>query len=239
MHREELKQYSKVQRLVELFAIIAYLSTVVALFVIIGFHVTSHIFIVIVAFLLGMFAADMMTGLLHWAGDTWGRHSWPIIGPVFIRPFREHHVDQKAITHHDFIETNGSNSLFSLPFVIIALMFAFSSSLTAGRIFLITFLGSTALCGFLTNQFHKWAHMDYPPRVAVLLQNLGLILSPTHHKIHHTAPFEHHYAITNGWTNGFTRAIGFYRALEWGISKITGAVPRESDTHVVSIIKRD
>src|SRR5262249_21391026 len=65
----------------------------------------------------GFVGADLVSGIVHWVGDTWGTPDWPILGPSLIRPFREHHVDPQAIVRHDFIETNGNSSLGSLILV--------------------------------------------------------------------------------------------------------------------------
>ena len=70
---------------------------------------------------------------------------------------------------------------------------------------LTTFLlgGTLAFCLaiFATNQFHKWAHMDNPPRLVPFLRRVSLILTPEHHDIHHSAPFDRNYCITVGWWN--------------------------------------
>lgn len=228
-----LDNYNPHQRKIDTVAIIIYLGLLTyLLYLLIPFGIT-HPLLTFFSLILGMIGADIGTGLLHWAGDTWGTPTWKIIGPAFIRPFRQHHVDQKAITRHDFIETNGSNSLFSLPFLIIAFIIFHIVTSTFSMFLVATFI-FTALFGFLTNQFHKWAHMDNPPSIAKILHKTGLILRPDHHHIHHTRPFEHHYAITNGWTNALTRKIKFYRALEFIIKKTTGAKPRESDLEVVA-----
>jgi hypothetical protein len=46
------------------------------------------------------------------------------------------------------------------------------------------------LAAFLTNQFHKWAHMDTPPTFVGWLQAWGVILSREHHDIHHESPYD-------------------------------------------------
>lgn len=228
----ELNQYNSTQRKIEAIAIFIYLTLLAyTLYLLIPFILQNPI-LTIAATIGGMIAADLATGIIHWAGDTWGTPNWPIVGNAFIRPFREHHIDQKAITRHDFIETNGSNSIASLPFVILALWFYHTYQGPIATALTLTFL-STALFGFGTNQFHKWSHQDNPRKLVQLLQKARIILPKDHHSIHHTAPFEHHYAITNGWTNNLTKKLHFYRTLEWIVTKTTGAIPRKSDQEII------
>ena len=80
--------------------------------------------LVLTAVLLGYLAADLVSGLVHWAADTWGSPDLPVIGPAVLGPFREHHRDPLAITRHDFVETNGNNCLISLPVLGLALWLA-------------------------------------------------------------------------------------------------------------------
>jgi ubiquitin-conjugating enzyme E2 variant len=176
---------------------------------------------------LGLFAADVLTGLAHWAGDTWGSERTPIVGTMFIRPFREHHVDQTAITRHDFFETNGNN--FFVSAFVAAPAFFFLAGHPAATVFCLSL--SVALCA--TNQIHKWAHMERPPLHARLLQRLHLILVPEGHAVHHASPHTKSYSITNGWLNRAFDRAGLYRMLELGITAVSGAVPRrDSDRSI-------
>ena len=56
-------------------------------------HVPLRPWLVLTAALLAYLAADLVSGLVHWAADTWGSVDLPIVGPAVLRPFREHHVD--------------------------------------------------------------------------------------------------------------------------------------------------
>lgn len=172
-------------------------------------------------------AADLGSGLVHWGADTWGSERIPIIGKTFIGPFREHHLDPKAITRHDFLETNGASAFVVLP--VMAGAWHFAAGRSHGAVFTSVVLGMTALLTLATNQIHKWAHADAPPRLVQWLQRAGLLLSPDNHALHHAPPFDRHYCITHGWLNPLLGRIRFFRALERVLVRITGAVPRRED----------
>jgi plasmanylethanolamine desaturase len=230
--------YSNRFRLVETSAIWIFAALLVAL----GTRVWTTPFAVSVAqvgwmAMLGALAADLVSGLVHWAADTWGDQTWPIVGPTLIRSFREHHVDEKAITRHDFIEANGATALVLLP-----LMFATHLSLprnpsawTAAQDNVAMFVLSLSFFVFMTNQIHKWSHLDQPPQIVGLLQTLRLILSADHHQEHHTGEHLSHYCITTGWLNPLLDRLQFFRMSEQFIQAISTLQPREDDLKLIGM----
>src|SRR2546421_5490109 len=54
-----------------------------------------------------MLAADLVSGVVHWAADTWGHESMAVVGPRFLQPFRVHHVNPSDFLKRDFIDCNG------------------------------------------------------------------------------------------------------------------------------------
>ncbi|MBX5482626.1 MAG: fatty acid desaturase family protein [Myxococcaceae bacterium] len=185
--------------------------------------------LMVAAFAAGYLFADFVSGFVHWLADTWGSVDMPIIGKALLRPFREHHVDQKAIIHHDFIETNGNNCGICVPAGLAALFVPLEDPLV---FFLMAWLLWSMIWVMGTNQFHKWAHMDRPPGWVAVLQKLHLVLPPEHHQIHHTPPYATHYCITTGWLNRPLAAIRFFRVLEWIVTTTTGVIPRADDLGV-------
>ncbi|MFZ5628573.1 MAG: fatty acid desaturase CarF family protein [Spirochaetota bacterium] len=159
-------------------------------------------------------AADFVSGFVHFLADTYGSVETPVLGKTFIYPFREHHVDPLAITRHSFLETNGANSIISLPVLGAVLLTTDAESNPLLRLWVCCFLGAI----FLTNQIHKWAHMPMPPVFPRALQRLRVILTPGGHAIHHTPPHSEYFCITNGWLNLFLTKIRFFRLLRflWG-----------------------
>src|SRR5436190_4879361 len=220
--RHSLREgYSPAVRRFEIASIAAYTLAMGWLLVSIAPRIVTNPFLGLSALMLGFVAADFLSGFVHWTADTWGTPEWPIIGKALIRPFREHHVDQKEITRHDFVETNGNNCFISLPTAILAAL------LPDGTVwfFIAAMTFSLCLAIFGTNQFHKWAHMDSPPRFVRILQEASLILPPDHHAVHHAAPYAKYYCITVGWLNEALFRLRFFQTLEKMISWFTGLIP--------------
>jgi plasmanylethanolamine desaturase len=220
--------YSRSFRVVEVLSILAFFGMLGCLFARLWNPAKDSPWLVLVAVLAAYIAADFCSGFVHWMGDTWGSPDVPLLGATVIRPFREHHVDQTAITRHDFVETNGANCLISLPVAAGSLLIPVEGGEDVG-LFAATFFGSLILWVFGTNQFHKWAHMTTPPPVIAAFQRWHLILPPVHHAIHHTAPFSQYYCITVGWLNWPLSKMRFFPMLEQLITSLTGALPRRDD----------
>ncbi len=224
--------YTNTRRRFDLAAIVVFFASEFWLWVRLTPALIQRPFLAFSGLITGYVLADLVSGLVHWLGDTWGTTKTPVFGQSFIRPFREHHVDQTAITRHDFVETNGQNCLASL-FILIPANLLIPETWGSISLFLYTVLASTSLSVFGTNQFHKWAHLTKAPPVIAWLQRHRLILAPNHHDVHHHNPFDKYYCITVGWLNPLLTRIGFFHRLEQTITTVTGALPRTEDLRLV------
>jgi ubiquitin-conjugating enzyme E2 variant len=172
------------------------------------FAATQLLFAVValVAVPVGWLAADLLSGLVHWAFDSFGSVRTPIIGNAFIRPFRAHHADPEEMTRHDFVETHGASCLASLPFLAAASVMPIDTWI---GIFAQAVLLCTALGALATNQCHKWAHMDEAavPKLVLWAQRRWLVLPREHHRLHHTPPFDTHFCMSSGWLNACLNGI--------------------------------
>jgi plasmanylethanolamine desaturase len=178
------------------------------------------------ALLAGALAADLVSGLVHWAADTWGHESLVFFGPRFLRPFRVHHVNPDDILERDFVDLNGDVALLACPVLLGAALTSLSDELSSAAS---VFLAAFATFSLPTNLVHRWAHQAQPPRLAAWLQRHGLILSRAVHLGHHTAPHTSHYCIATGWCNAALESLGFFPALERAIESLTGARPRSDE----------
>jgi Lipid desaturase domain len=166
-----------------------------------------------VMIILAYLVADFLSGFVHFLADNFGSYDTPILGPNFIQPFREHHVDPKGIVGNDFVDANGNNSLATLPFMIFVWIVVPLETWYYGYLFG-TFFLFLCLAAFMTNQFHKWAHMDTPPAFVGWMQARGVILSREHHDIHHESPYDTYYCITAGFWNPLLDRLRFYERTE-------------------------
>jgi ubiquitin-conjugating enzyme E2 variant len=227
--REESYAYSSWHRLLELVGILAAYTIAVCLtwrfIVVIGNTYAAEeierghwlVATVCTALLLGYPLADFASGMVHWGFDRYGSVDTPLLGPNFVKPFRNHHVDPREITLHDFVETNGNNCLVTIVPLSCLLFLPLDN---AGVLFLVALVTFAAAFSFATNQFHKWAHAQKPPAAVRWLQDKHLILPRDHHQIHHTYPYETHYCITTGWMNALLVKIHWWSGLELVIAKV-------------------
>ena len=185
----------------------------------------------------GAWAADLVTGLVHWACDTWGDERTRIVGAGLIQGFREHHDDPRAMLEHDWIEVNGEPALAACAaFVVLALPAV--QEWLADRAFLAAFAWSLVVLGGLANQIHQWSHDPAPTRWIAWTQRVGLILTPARHDRHHRAPHDGDYCIAGGWLNAALDAAGFWRALERAVTRLSGATPRRAaHSHPVAMVR--
>ncbi|TGN07109.1 fatty acid desaturase CarF family protein [Leptospira ilyithenensis] len=163
----------------------------------------------------GYIFADFLSGMVHFLCDNFGDEETAYFGPAFIQPFRMHHTDPSDITKHDFFETNGNTCLVVLP--VMGIYYFVSDGLSVWVSF--SFLFSVTSVVF-TNQFHKWAHLENPPRWIRVLQISGMILPKTMHSLHHTPPFSSYYCITCGWLNPLFEFVKFFPKMKTSIESV-------------------
>jgi len=185
--------------------------------------------------LLAFPVADLVSGVVHWLGDTWGHADTPLVGRNFIRPFRFHHTHPLDMLNSHFFTTNSDPAMISLFFLLPA--FALPLDTAWGRVVAV-FVVAFTVWGLPTSQFHKWAHMKNPPLLVGWLQRRGLILSPEHHWRHHKSPFLTNYCIVSGWCDRVLNVTRFFPALEWLVSRVTGLAVRPDDAQAPSQVRR-
>ena len=209
--------YPAAHRLFELgcFAVGGVLYAIVGLRVVTGLvaHSSPSVLGFAVLASVGAYAtADLMSGVVHLLFDTCWSPETRLIGAKFVASFRDHHVDPMAMTRGDFIAVNGDNLFVCIPVLTPAVAVLDVRLHTS----LGTYLFALVTAIMLTNQIHKWAHLDHVPRVVAAAQQRGIILSKQRHHVHHTAPYTSDYCITwgrlNPLLNGLIRRLRTWRS---------------------------
>lgn len=177
---------------------------------------------------LGVVFGDLVTGIVHWIGDTYFSEETPIIGPGFVKPFRQHHVYPRDICTHNLVTTLGNSCIIAVPALSLCLYLLLTGPVSGWLAFTVLFVTILAIATVATNQFHKWAHAPESSTLVRWLQRRRLVLEPSHHEIHHTTPHDSHYCITNGWLNPLLTRINFFRRLE-GFLSLFGIKPARSE----------
>lgn len=176
----------------------------------------------------GLLLADFLSGCAHWFCDRFFEDDTPVLGPLLIAPFREHHRDPLAMTRHGFLELNGNSALALTPLLAMAWTLSPAKS-SAASLFAYALLLSSSLALLATNQIHRWAHDAHAPRAVRWLQRRGWILPPQHHERHHQPPHQRAYCITGGWLNAPLERIGWFARCESLLRR--AGVPCASELH--------
>jgi hypothetical protein len=163
---------------------------------------------------IALIGGDLVTGLVHWFADTYFSEDTPIIGPTLVKPFRLHHVYPRDITTHNVVEVVGNSCILAVPALSLCVYLLWLLPQSGWLAFKTVCIALLAVATVFTNQFHKWAHQEKPSNLVCWLQRRRLVLEPAHHELHHTAPYNLHYCITNGWLNPLLNRIKFFRRLE-------------------------
>jgi ubiquitin-conjugating enzyme E2 variant len=163
---------------------------------------------------LGVILGDFVSGIVHWAADSYGSEDMRVIGPSLVKPFRLHHIYPRDICTHGLVETTGNVCILAVPLLSVTLYLMRLLPGSGLLAFSVVCLALMATATVATNQFHKWAHQENPSSLARWLQRKRLVLEPQHHKRHHTEPFNVNYCITNGWLNPVLNKVKFFRRLE-------------------------
>jgi ubiquitin-conjugating enzyme E2 variant len=187
---------------------------------------------VLLAVLAGVYAADLASGLLHWAFDTWFDEDIAFLRRMVLQ-VREHHLFPNRIFHIRFLHDAGTLSWIALivtaPLVLGVILFdvRVGAGPAGGFVILAATVFSVLLVTMLA--FHKCGHRARQPRWIRLLQRSGLLLSVTHHSRHHLGNHDFNYCLINGWADRTLGRLGLFRALEWMVARWSGAQPQRND----------
>ncbi len=155
------------------------------------------LWLIALAIPLGIIGGDLVSGIVHWAADTYCSVDTPVVGASLVKPFRMHHVYPRDICTHGLIETVGNVCILAFPLLLLCLYLQWWLPDSALLAFAVVCMAFVCVATVATNQFHKWAHQERVSKVAHWLQRARLVLEPEHHRLHHTEPFNKYYCITN------------------------------------------
>lgn len=185
---------------------------------------------VLLAIAVATFVADFVSGMLHWAFDTWFDENTTSVRRMVIM-VREHHIYPQRIFRYGLKQEAGMLSWFALPLAVPLFGLAVLPDgpptveryalAAAGVIF-------TLEISFML-EFHKVGHRFQRGPVIRALQRLHLLLSPEHHMRHHAREHDTNYCLINGVADLTLGRLRVFRGLEHVVAMLTGKQPRSND----------
>ena len=164
-----------------------------------------------------LLAVDLLTGVLHWAEDTWtAPDASALLDAWIVRDNIEHHRKPGTIRAGTYWTTNRVCIVLALVVACVLALF----HVHAWQAYLIVALSSQS------NQIHLWAHSANAPFPVRWLQRLGILQSRAHHGRHHVRPYAVRYCTVTNYLNPALDEVGFWRGLEWLLERCGATVQR-------------
>jgi ubiquitin-conjugating enzyme E2 variant len=164
--------------------------------------------------------ADFVSGVVHWAEDTFWTENTPLLGKWVVSPNMMHHKDAGAFVRHSWLQSSWDLLMGGLAVVGVAWLMGRLS----WQIWLFVAISVNA------NQIHKWSHTrdaDIPAPIR-LLQRWRVLQSRVQHGSHHRGQKNSSYCVVTPYVNPVLDRLRFWRGLERILVPIFGA-PRRDD----------
>jgi ubiquitin-conjugating enzyme E2 variant len=184
----------------------------------------------VLAALAATFAADFVSGVLHWGFDTWFSEN-TVVRRMVVR-VREHHVHPNRIFRYGFAEDAGLLAWFAVACSVLPLAGAWllDSLPMPVRCALAVAALTMAVELELMAELHKCGHRVQRGPLVRLLQRVHLLLSPEHHLRHHSGAHDSHYCLITGWADDTLGRLGAFRGLErLAVAVLPRLAPRQND----------
>jgi len=183
----------------------------------------SAIIAVLLRIVRTVFAAEFVSGFVHWLEDAYIREDTPVVGRFMARPNIVHHHHPRHMTRNTWWQSSWDLCCIAAALVVLA----WALGVLNWEIWLFAIISANA------NQIHKWAHRTRAEngRVISFFQDIRVLQTVRHHARHHTDPKNSHYCTVTNVLNPVLDGIRFWDGLEWALAKTVGLRRRE-DTSV-------
>ena len=168
--------------------------------------------------MVALLAVDFVSGLVHWAEDTFGTAATPVVGRWIIAPNELHHRDAGAFVEKGWLASNWDLGMAGLLLG--------AGAWWVGRLDAAVVVFAAG--GALANQVHKWNHAaSRAPWLVRGLWATGVLQRPAHHAGHHGGGKNTHYCVLTPFVNPVLDLTRFWRGLERVFVPLFGAPRRE------------
>lgn len=162
----------------------------------------------VISVLVCILIADFLTGAVHWAEDTYGVPTWPLLGASVIEPNIRHHAEPTHFLMGSFVSRNYQ----VIAFVLLSTAIVYLTGWLTWQVTLVACITS------MGNELHAWTHRRPRSRIVRLLQDMKLIITPEQHAKHHRKPYDTNFCTVTNWLNPVLDTCKFWRGLELAIA---------------------